>query len=164
VKAHRVVRGQGSHIFYTISSQMAARWSALRVGRTLPPGRFLVLISVRGWVDPRAIVRLEGLGQLKNPMTSSGIEPAAFRLVAQCLNRLSVEFYDDWWTVKWKGFERKWPWPSRDVMLAFVWTDERKSATDLRITSAPVDIRTHHLLNACLECLPIHQVTKFWEE
>jgi hypothetical protein len=24
-------------------------------------------------------VRLEGLGQLKNPMTSSGIEPAAFR-------------------------------------------------------------------------------------
>jgi hypothetical protein len=29
-----------------------------------------------------AIVQLEGLGQLKNPMTSSGIEPVTFRLVA----------------------------------------------------------------------------------
>jgi hypothetical protein len=27
-------------------------------------------------------MRLEGLGQLKNPMTSSGIEPVTFRLVA----------------------------------------------------------------------------------
>jgi hypothetical protein len=28
-------------------------------------------------------VRLEALGQLKNPKTSSGIEPVTFRLVAQ---------------------------------------------------------------------------------
>jgi hypothetical protein len=58
--------------------------SALRAGCPLPPGRFLLFTSVRGRVDPRAIVRLEGLGQLKNPVTS-GIEPATFRLVAQCL-------------------------------------------------------------------------------
>jgi hypothetical protein len=43
--------------------------------------RKMVLISVRGSVDPKAILRLEGLGQLKNPMTS-GIEPATSQLVA----------------------------------------------------------------------------------
>jgi hypothetical protein len=31
---------------------------------------------------PGPIVRLKGLGQLKNPKTSSGIEPATFRFVA----------------------------------------------------------------------------------
>jgi hypothetical protein len=50
---------------------MAARLSALRAGRFSPPGKFLVLISVRRWVDPRAIVRLEELGKLKKS-TSSG--------------------------------------------------------------------------------------------
>jgi hypothetical protein len=59
---------------------MAVR-SALRVGRPLSPGRDLILISVRGCVDPRVIVRLEGLGQLKITVTS-GIEPTTFRLVA----------------------------------------------------------------------------------
>jgi hypothetical protein len=67
---------------------MAVRLSALHTGHFLPSGKFLVLISVRGWVDPKAIVQLEGLGQLKNPMTSLGIKPATFKLVAWCLNQL----------------------------------------------------------------------------
>jgi hypothetical protein len=44
---------------------MTIRLSVLRAGRNLPPGRFLVLISVRDLVDSRAILRLDGLGKLK---------------------------------------------------------------------------------------------------
>jgi hypothetical protein len=61
---------------------MAVRLSAICARSPLLPGRFLVLISVRGWVDTRAIVRLEVLGPLKNPMTSSGTEPTTFQLIA----------------------------------------------------------------------------------
>jgi hypothetical protein len=66
---------------------MTARLSTLRAGRPLTPGRFLVLIPIRGWVDSKAIVKLEGLGKFKNPVTSSGLEPATFRLVAYYLNQ-----------------------------------------------------------------------------
>jgi hypothetical protein len=64
---------------------MAVRLSALRVCSPLPPppqGRFLVLISVRDRVDPRAIMSLEDLSKLKNPITLSGFELATFLLVA----------------------------------------------------------------------------------
>jgi hypothetical protein len=62
---------------------MAVKLSALRAGRPLPSERFLVLISVRGWFDSKAIVLLKELRELKTPITSSGTERATFRLVAK---------------------------------------------------------------------------------
>jgi hypothetical protein len=35
------------------------------------PRRFLLLISIVGWVNSRPIVRLEGLGKLRDPVTLS---------------------------------------------------------------------------------------------
>jgi hypothetical protein len=78
VDAHRVVRCRGS--------QMVLRLSAF-----LPLGRSLVLIFVKGWVNPRDIVWLKRLGQLKIqwPHQESNPQPPDLYHSASTVSQLS---------------------------------------------------------------------------
>ena len=87
-QALRVPAGWGSQI-----SRKSAHEGGKVVSPThrppLPPRKYSwCSFLLRGWVNPRAIVWPEVLCQWKNPMTSSGIKHATFRLVARCLNQL----------------------------------------------------------------------------
>jgi hypothetical protein len=85
LQALRASAGWGSQNNWYMTE---AKLLALRTGRLYPQEISLVPIPVGGWVDPRAIVRLEGLSQSKTSKTPLGIKPATFRLVEQCLNQL----------------------------------------------------------------------------
>jgi hypothetical protein len=72
--ALRVERDWGSHIFRHSAHRWRQGSQPYSPATFYPQKKFLVLISVRGWVDPRGIVRLEGLGKLKKKKsTSSGL-------------------------------------------------------------------------------------------
>jgi hypothetical protein len=80
-QVHRFPGGWGSQI-----SRQSAHEGSKVVSRTHQPS--LLPGKIRDWFNPRAIVRAELLCQWKIPVTPSGIEPAIFWHVAQCLNQL----------------------------------------------------------------------------
>jgi hypothetical protein len=92
-QALRVPEGWGSDNRH----MKVARFSVLRTGRLYPQKIFLVLISVRGWVDSMATVRPEGLCQWKIPVIPSRFDPATFRFVAQCLNHYAIACGPPFW-------------------------------------------------------------------
>jgi hypothetical protein len=108
---------------------MVVRLSALRTDRLCPQEIQLVLISVRGWVDSRTIVRPEELYHWKIPMTTSGIEPATcehgIKNYSQLHNLHNYTIYTKvpeirvWWMIHefttddnetgiWMGWHVKW--------------------------------------------------------
>jgi hypothetical protein len=66
----------------------AVKLSVLPTGHVSPLEISLVPISVRRRVDPRTIVRQEGISQCKIPMTPSGIAPATCQRLTQYLNQM----------------------------------------------------------------------------
>jgi len=73
---------------FVTTTQDRGRLSALRTGRLYPQGILLVLISVRGRDDPRAIVRSEWFYVNEKSTDTSWDRTFIFRFVAQHLKPL----------------------------------------------------------------------------
>ena len=86
VQALRVPEGWGSQISRQSSPHAGGKIVSPKHRPPLPPPPqeiFLALISARGWVDPRATVRPEGLCQWIIRMILTGIETATLRLLVK---------------------------------------------------------------------------------
>jgi hypothetical protein len=79
---------------------MEVRLSALRAGRHLPPGRYMILISVRGWIDSRATVRNEGLGNILKMLKIVSEKLLPENVYWRCLIRNLVKI---WKEVIWRN-------------------------------------------------------------
>jgi hypothetical protein len=116
---------------------MVVMFSALHAGRPLHSERFLVLISLRGWDDLRARVKLEGLDQLKeiqwplqesNPRLSGLQNSASNNYATMCpliyvyLKQIHVVFF----IRRWRIYVKK----SDDIILTEILTSKLRNSED----------------------------------
>jgi hypothetical protein len=79
--------GWGSKISWQ-RHRVVVSLSALRTGRIYSQEIHLVLISVRGWVDPQGRSAARRIKLIKKKCHPRESNPRPFRLVTQCLNQL----------------------------------------------------------------------------
>jgi hypothetical protein len=112
---------------------MPVRLSALSAGGDLP----LRKIPVRGWVNPRATVRLEGLGKLKNQWLHRKSKPLPFGLWRSASTNYSTARKILKQILKAKFYDlRRMPSPGMLRSVALVTTDvsEERTASIIMLT------------------------------
>jgi hypothetical protein len=156
VQALKVSGGWGFQIFQDSRNMKVVKMSALRTGclYPLPQKISLLLISVRGWVHmPGRII------SMKNSNTSSGIEPATFRFIAQDLNQLRHQvsrFSEQAAIISEKSMGNSCLWRRRGVLP---WSE---NITYYSVTYIDFRIQKHWKCKAHGPSYINMEVLKFW--
>jgi hypothetical protein len=105
---------------------MVARLSPLRADCPLPPGRFLILISVRGWGDPNAGGRIRLTEKFSDLTGNRTRDILAYNIVPQptTLPHGPIGLHDNWYLQESRITKLRWNWNEaylRDAVITLRW-------------------------------------------